>query len=392
VVVNGAEGEPWTLKDRSILRRNPYEVIEGALIAARAVGASRVVIALKRSFQIEIERVHRALVELDHAGVLRGRAAVELYEGPDEYLYGEESALLETIAGRGPFPRIVPPYRIGILGDGEVEPGAALVNNVETIANVPKLVARGAEWFRSVGTADSPGTAVCTVTGDVRRCGVGEVRMGTSLRQVVRLVGGGPLPGIPVKAVMSGVANPVIRGTELDAAVSHEGLAGIGSGLGAAGFAVFGAGRDMVALAAGVARFLSVESCGQCSPCKFDGTTLAGLLAKLAANGATPTDVATIERRISTVAYGARCYLAVQQETVLGSLLRAFRSEFDDHLHGRLPAVAPLLVAELIDIVDGRAVIDDLQAAKQPDWTHGDSWRGATPVDLRGRWDRRCPG
>lgn len=125
-----------------------------------------------------------------------------MFEGPDEYLYGEETALLETIDGRGPFPRVVPPYRVGLLGEdphSRVGAGPALVNNLETIANVPEIMARGARRFRAVGTADSPGTVVCTVTGDVRRHGVGDVPMGTPLRQVLDTIGGGPIA--PIKAV-----------------------------------------------------------------------------------------------------------------------------------------------------------------------------------------------
>jgi NADH-quinone oxidoreductase subunit F len=117
VVVNGAEGEPGTFKDRAVLRRNPYQVIEGAFVAARAVHADRVVIALKASFTTEVARTRAALAEMRAAGVLPTSVGCAIFEGPDEYLYGEESALLEAIDGRGPFPRVVPPYRVGLLGD-----------------------------------------------------------------------------------------------------------------------------------------------------------------------------------------------------------------------------------------------------------------------------------
>lgn len=388
VVVNGAEGEPGTFKDRSLLRRNPYQVIEGAFIAARAVHADRVVIALKQSFTAEVHRTRRALAEMRAAHVLPAWIGCSVFEGPDEYLFGEESALLETIDGRGPFPRVVPPYRVGLLAgaDGrQVTPGPALVNNVETIANVPKIVARGAAWFRSVGTPDSPGTVLCTVTGDLRRHGVGEVRMGTPLRQVLDLVGGGPRPGAPVKAVLSGVANPVILGDQLDVPVSHEGLRGIDGGLGSAGFVVVDHLTDMVAVAAGVARFLSVESCGQCTPCKTDGTTLAALLARLARSTATPADLELVEQRVRTVDYGARCHLGIQQETVLASILGHFRDEFDAHLSGHAPAAEPVLVAELLDIRDGAAVVDTHHRHKQPDWSYRARSSGSTPVELRSR-------
>lgn len=388
VVVNGAEGEPGTFKDRSILRRNPYQVIEGAFIAARAVHADRIVIALKRSFVAEVEQTRHALAEMRAAQALPASIDCTVFEGPDEYLYGEESALLETIDGRGPFPRVVPPYRVGLLGEDRwrpVQAGPALVNNIESIANVPKILVRGARWFRSVGTTDSPGTVVCTVTGDVRRHSVGEVRMGTPLQEVIDSIGGGARPGAPIKAVLSGVANPVILGHQLDASVSHEGMRTIGCGLGSAGFMVFAEPTDMVAVAAGVARFLSIESCGQCTPCKIDGGSLYGALDRLASSRATSTELELVERRIDTVSYGARCYLGMQQETVLTSILRQFRHEFEAHLTGQAPPAEPVLIAELLDIDDGVAVLDEHHLHKQPDWTYADTWSGSTPVELRSR-------
>ena len=392
VVVNGAEGEPGTFKDRSILRRNPYRVIEGALIAARAVHADRVIIALKASFVAEVERTRAAVAEMRAASVLPPSIGCSVFEGPEEYLYGEETALLETIDGRGPFPRVVPPYRVGLLGDdphSRVGAGPALVNNVETIANVPEILGRGARWFRTVGTTDSPGTAVCTVTGDVRRHGVDEVPMGRPLHQVLETIGGGPLA--PVKAVLSGVANPVILGDQLEVPVSHEGMRSAGWGLGSAGFIVFAHPTDMVAVAAGVARFLSVESCGQCTPCKTDGAELTTLLDRLARSDATAADLDLIERRIGTVDYGARCYLATQQATVLSSIFNQFRDEFRAHLRRDLPPAESVLIAELLDIRDGSAIIDERHRHKQPDWSYRARTSGSTPADLRSRYRRTPP-
>lgn len=382
VVVNGAEGEPGTFKDRTILRNSPYIVLEGALIAARAIGADLIVIALKETFRQEVQRVRAAIDELDPAT----SAGVDwlVFEGPDEYLYGEESALLETIDGRFPFPRIVPTFRRGVQGASSVEDGwppPALVNNVETIANVGRILARGADWYRTVGTEESPGTVICTVTGHTKRHGVAEMRMGTPLREVIDEIGGGARRG-RIKAVLPGVANPVIPGDSLDAPVSYEGLASIGSGLGSAGFMVFDESADMVAVAAGVARFLAVESCGQCSPCKLDGITLAELLAKLSRSQATTRDLETIRRRAETVSYGARCYLGLQQEIVISSILERFEPEFEAHLDGSTPPAEPELIAELLDIDGERAIVDEHHSEKQPDWTFNPRSSGAVPVEL----------
>ncbi len=385
VVVNGAEGEPGTFKDRSIIRSNPYQVIEGAAIAAYAVGAKRIVLASKESFEREVVALRDAIAAMRDIELLDPSVDISVFEGPDEYLYGEESALLETIDGNGPFPRVTPTYRIGLINEGDCSatPGPALVNNVESIANLPKILARGPDWFRRVGTSDSPGTVVCTVTGDTRRHAVGEVRLGTPLRQVIRSVGGGPCAGAPIKAVLSGVSNPVIRGDQLGTPLSHEAMGKIGCGLGSCGFMVFDKHRDMVAVAAGVARFLSIESCGQCTPCKFDGVMLASLLERLAANEADASDLQSIRRRVETVSYGARCYLGVQQETVLRSLLLTFPDEFERHAEGSIPPAWPVLIAELIDINNGVAVVDRRHLAKQPDWTYNKADSGVVPVQLR---------
>ena len=405
VVVNGAEGEPGTFKDRTILRTNPYQVIEGAIIAAKAVGADLVVVALKRSFEAECARVRTAIEEINAAGWSRG-IQLEVFEGPDEYLYGEESALLETIQGGYPFPRVSPTFRRGVFKLTAEEAAAshdgartgssdrhtttsaaaphvapALVNNVETMANIPRILARGPAWFRTVGTKRAPGTLVCTVTGSTRRHGVGEVRIGTPLDEVIQAVGGGPRGGRRIKAVMSGVANPVITAGHLDTPVSYEALAGIGSGLGSSGFIVFDDTIDMVAVAAGTARFLGVESCGQCVPCKQDGLHLADLLAKVGRSEANAHDMAVIRRCLVTVTDRSRCYLATQQQNAVGSILERFADEFAAHLDGTAPPVEPLFVAELVDIAGGVAVLDERHRHKRPDWSYDEVYSGKVPAE-----------
>jgi NADH:ubiquinone oxidoreductase subunit F (NADH-binding) len=411
VVVNGAEGEPGTFKDRTILRNNPYQVIEGALIAARAVGASTVIFGLKESFGEEVARLRSALEEVKAAGWVQG-VEIDVFEGPNEYLYGEETALLETIAGRYPFPRIAPPFRRGVTevvdtvseatsgsglaapiemagegGDSVAPP--TLANNVETLANVPRIVARGAGWFRTEGTEKSPGTIVCTITGSTVRHAVGEVKMGTPLREVIDEVGGGVAAGRRVKAVLPGVAQGFIPESLLDTPVSYEGLASIGSGLGSAGFIVLDDTVDLAAVAAGVSRFLAIESCGQCTPCKQDGLQLAELMDKVCRSEAGDHDLATIQKRVDTVADGARCYLATQHQTVLASLLERFPEEVQAHLSLEAEAVDPELVAELVDIADGHATWDERHREKQPDWSYDEEWSGKVPSEHYG--EHRAP-
>src|SRR5690606_33149441 len=251
VVVNGAEGEPGTFKDRTILRRNPYAVIEGALVAARTIGADTVVFALKSTCTRELHRLRSALEEAQAAGWGEG-LHLDVFEGPGEYLYGEETALLEAVAGRPPFPRIAPPYRRGVdevvTDDAELDAPSnqagsvamaseadanvvppTLVDNVETLANVPHLLARGSEWFRQLGTAESPGTAVVTVTGRVARPGVGEVALGTTLREAIQAIAGGPEPGYEIAAVVPGVSSAPLPADALDTPLTYEAMAAAGS-------------------------------------------------------------------------------------------------------------------------------------------------------------------
>jgi NADH:ubiquinone oxidoreductase subunit F (NADH-binding) len=403
VVVNAAEGEPGTFKDRTILRCNPYHVLEGALIAAHAVNAPRIIVALKRSFESDVSRVRAAVQEIRDAGWAEA-VEIEVFEGPDEYLYGEETALLETLDGRPPFPRIAPPFRRGALdvvrtrrdvdsgsgqsahvamagADGVSEAPPALIDNVETLANVPRILDRGAAWFRTEGTEASPGTIVCTITGQVETPAVGEVIMGTTLREAIEEVGGGAIEGRDIIAVLPGVSNAIIPASELDTPLTYEDMASIGSGLGSAGFWVLDELIDPVAAIAGVSRFLAVESCGQCSACKLDGLVLADLLGRLARSSCTPSDMARIRHRVTTVANGARCNLATQQQVVVEGLLVHFARSVDAHMRGTAPPALPTTVAELLVVDNGRVLVDMRHADKQPDWSYDAHWSGQTPVE-----------
>jgi NADH:ubiquinone oxidoreductase subunit F (NADH-binding) len=383
VVVNAAEGEPGTFKDRAIIRANPYRVIEGALAAAVTLRSDGVIVALKGSFQREIARV---------------RAAMDfVVEGPSEYLFGEETAMLEVIAGRPPFPRVAPPFRHGVDETGTAVASAAsnvkmagpdaqlmppaLVNNAETFANVAAVLAEGPDWFRSVGTEQSAGTIVCTVTGHTRRHGVAEFPMGTPLGEVIDTIGGGPASGRELIAVMSGVATPLLPASALDTPVSYEGMEAAGSGLGTGGFIVFDDTADPAAVAQGVSHFLAVESCGQCTPCKQDGLALAQLLDSLRRSEADRESIAAIEDRVSTVSEEARCYLAHQHQRVVDSILRLFPDELAAHVDGRRGAGRPELIVPILDIADDHAVLDERYARKQPDWTFDDTYSGQSPAD-----------
>jgi NADH:ubiquinone oxidoreductase subunit F (NADH-binding) len=386
IVCNAAEGEPGTFKDRALMRANPYQVVEGIIIAGFAVGAVEAFIGLKASFEREIESMTRAVAEMQAAGICRD-CEVIIVRGPEEYLFGEEKALLEVIEGGAPLPRLLPPYEHGLFATApqegweahDPEPGhrgrhesnPTLVNNVETLANVPHVLANGAGWFRTMGTAESPGMVVATVVGDVVAPDVGEIELGTPLSAVIDAVGAGAQPGRTVKAVFSGVSNPVIAAAALATPISYEALRAAGSGLGAAGFIVYDDSACMVEVARQFSRFLYVESCGQCPPCKTGSGEITKRLDAIEAGAGGTADIENIRGWLEQVTDGNRCYLAVEEHSVIASILRAFPEEFVAHIEGgRCPLPRPLPLPKLVDLHDGHAVYDTSQYRKRPDWTY----------------------
>jgi NADH-quinone oxidoreductase subunit F len=389
VVANGAEGEPGTFKDRPLLRANPYQVLEGLSVAATVVGAREAFVAVKASFAREIDALERALREMSDANLL-GDAPVSLIAGPEEYLFGEEKGLLEVIEGNDPMPRWLPPYVHGLFATTPQEgwsagPGAidaddaarvgsnpTLVTNVETLANVPLILTRGDEWYRTIGTRETPGPLICTVVGDVMYAGFAEIEPGTTLRELIDSVGGGVPAGRRVKAVLSGVSNPVLSAAQLDAPVSYEGLAGAGGGLGSAGFIVYDDTRSMVAVARMVSRFLYVESCGQCRACKLGCGEITRSLDRIADAQGDARDIESIGGRLRGITDQNRCFLGEEEQRIVASLLRTFPEDFTAELEGAAP-LETLPVPKIVDIHDGVAVYDEKQMRKQPDWTYAPS-------------------
>ena len=385
LVCNGAEGEPGTFKDRALLRANPYQVVEGLVIAAFAIGAEEAFICLKASFEREIAAVTRAVQELQAAGICTD-CTVTIVAGPDEYLFGEEKAMLEVIEGKPPLPRWFPPYDQGLFaaspqGGWEAgphgahrrgdEPNPTLVNNVETLANVPHILARGADWFRSMGTAESPGTIVATVVGDVVAPDVGEVELGTPLGALIDAVGSGVAPGRTVKAVFSGVANPVVVAAQLDTPVIYEGFAAIDSGMGSAGFIVHDDTACMVDAAYRFSRFLYVESCGQCPPCKMGSGEITARLERIETGVGDDRDLEVIGHWLERVTDGSRCFLAAEEQRVVSSVLRAFPEEFAEHLERQgCPRPSRRPMPKLLDLDGGAATYDESFWRKRPDWTY----------------------
>jgi NADH:ubiquinone oxidoreductase subunit F (NADH-binding) len=372
VVANGAEGEPGTFKDRALLLANPYQVLEGIAIAAFAVGAERAYLAVKAGFVPQTERVLAALAEMTERGLL-GAVPIEVIRGPDEYLFGEEKALLEVVEGSDPLPRVVPPFMEGLFRSPG-QPNPTVVNNVETFANVPHILRRGAEWFRSLGTDDSPGTMVFTLSGDVRFPGVYELPMGYSLRDLIAGIGGGPPEGRSVKAVFPGASNTVLVPEQLDTPLDFGSMKQVGSGLGSGGFVVYDHTTCIVRAALAYSRFLYIESCAQCPACKHGTGQITQLLERIESGGGSDLDLETILARATTVTDGQRCALPTGESLLMQSIVQLFGEELAAHDGAGCSSEREIRVPKFLDFdaEAGRFTYDVEYDRKQPDWTYGE--------------------
>ncbi len=275
VVVNADESEPGTFKDRELIEKNPHQVIEGISLCAYAVGAEKAYIYGRGEFKGPFVGLQKAIDEAYAMGflgrnILGGTFSLDMYThlGAGAYICGEETALLESLEGKLGQPRNRPPFpaQIGLYGKPTV------VNNVETLANVPPIVLNGANWYRQFGTEKSPGTKIFCLSGHVVRPGNYELPLGTPLRYLIEECGGGVPGGRAVKAILpAGASAPILPGDSLDVPLDYESVQAAGSMLGSASLIVMDDTVDIVWAAAKMIHFFKHESCGKCSPCR-EGT------------------------------------------------------------------------------------------------------------------------
>ena len=400
VVVNAAEGEPGSFKDRELLRRNPYRVIEGALIAAVAVGAGEAVVAMKASFEHELSRVESAIGEMEQRGLAATGSRLPWCAGPAPTCSARRprcsrsSKVVNRSRGSPRRTAVVstpPTRRHGAVGGDRRarRPGrhrratGTWSTTSRRSPTSPAILAHGSTGSESWGLPQSPGTIVCTVTGHTRRHGVAEVPMGTPLAAIIDEIGGGARRGAHARRGDLGCRQRVRPG----GAVRHAGgLRGDGRRSARASARAASSSSttrcDLVAAAHAVARFLAVESCGQCEPCKLDGLAIADHLDAIRNSKATDDDLDAVRDKVETVDRGARCALAQQQRRVVTSALALFPDCVDRHLAGDLPAATCDLMLPIVDLVEGQAILDTSHADKQPDWTYEPTWSGASPVDV----------
>jgi NADH-quinone oxidoreductase subunit F len=259
-----------------------------------------------------------------------------LIEGPDDYLLGVETAMLEVIQGNDPLPRLVPPYIQGVIGPDGTE-YATIVNNVETLANVPQIVSQGAEWFRSAGTERSPGTMVFTISGHVMTPGVAELPLGTPLSFLIYGPGGGMKSKHGPKLIVSGASNRPLTAGEIDTPMSFEAMEAIDSGLGSGGFIVYDETTCAVEVGAVFSSFLARASCGQCPPCKLGTTEFANGFRRILDGRSSRDEVDVFTAWISRVTDANRCGLGAGQREVARGILYTFADDVIACLEGRCP-------------------------------------------------------
>lgn len=359
VTCNGDEGDPGAFMDRMILESFPYRVIEGMLIAARAVGASEGIFYIRAEYPLAVERVREAIRRCEEAGILGDRILgtdhsfhVRVYEGAGAFVCGEETALIASLEGRRGMPRLRPPYpaEFGFAGQ------PTLVNNVETFALVPWIIRNGAARFAALGTATSKGTKVFALAGKVRRGGLIEVPMGITLREIVEQIGGGAQPGRRLKAVqVGGPSGGCIPESLFDTPVDYEALTATGAIMGSGGLIVLDDSDCMVDIARYFLRFTQDQSCGKCTLCRIGTRRMLDILDRICEGRAQPEDLPTLEDLSQTVKAGSICGLGKTAPNPVLTTLRYFREEYEAHIRGECPAgrCAPLIHYRITDACIG---------------------------------------
>ncbi|MGH2954304.1 MAG: NADH-quinone oxidoreductase subunit NuoF [Solirubrobacterales bacterium] len=331
---NADESEPGAFKDRELMTKNPHQLIEGCAIAAFAVGATHAFIFIRGEYWEVADILDRAVAEAYEAGFLGAnllgsgsRVELVVHRGAGAYICGEETALLDALEGKRGNPRLKPPFPAiqGLYG------GPTLINNVETLSNLPHIVNHGAEWYKRFGSEESTGTKVVSVSGCVQRPGNYEIELGIPAREIVFDLAGGPSGGRRVKAWFPGGSSaPVLGEAELDLPYTFEALAEAGSMLGSGSIIVADDIVSIPELALRTARFYHHESCGKCTPCREGTNWTVKMLERVTRGEATPMDLDIIASVQENIIGNCLCVLGDSMAMPVGSMVRRFRSEFED--------------------------------------------------------------
>ena len=336
LICNADEGDPGAFMNRSLIEGDPHAVLEGMLIAAFTLGASQGHIYCRAEYPLAITRLKAAIAQMRDLGLLgehiQGSSfsfELDIKKGAGAFVCGEETALIASIEGRRGMPQPRPPFPAvsGLWGK------PTIIQNVETLANLPLILRHGPDWYAELGTAASKGTRSFALAGKVQRTGLVEVPLGTTLRQIVEDIGGGGSDGKPIKAVQTGgPSGGCIPASQLDLPVDYESLAQAGSIMGSGGMIVLDEESCAVDLAKYFLSFTQTESCGKCPPCRVGTQAMRYLLDRIAGGEATIDDLQRLERLAHTVARGSLCGLGQTAPNPVLTTLRYFHEEYEDHI------------------------------------------------------------
>lgn len=343
VCCNADEGDPGAFMDRSVLEGDPHAILEAMAIAGYAIGSSHGYVYVRAEYPIAVKRLKIAIDQARETGLLGKNILgtgfdfdVDVRLGAGAFVCGEETALLNSIEGRRGDPRPRPPFPAvkGLFGK------PTIINNVETLANIPRIILNGAAWFASMGTEKSKGTKVFALGGKINHTGLVEVPMGTTLREIVEEIGGGIPGGKKFKAVQTGgPSGGCIPAEHLDVPVDYDNLTAIGSIMGSGGMIVMDEDNCMVDIAKFFLEFTVDESCGKCTPCRIGIRRMLELLEKITSGKAEMADLDRLEKLCYFIKENALCGLGQTAPNPVLSTLRYFRNEYEAHvIEKRCPA------------------------------------------------------
>ncbi|MDD2772443.1 MAG: NADH-quinone oxidoreductase subunit NuoF [Elusimicrobiales bacterium] len=339
VICNADEGEPGTFKDRAIMEGDPHKLIEGMALAGYATGASKGYIYVRGEYTLSIARLAKAAADARAKGFLGANIQgsgfnfdLEVLRGAGAYICGEESALIESIEGKRGEPRLKPPYPVqkGLWQKPTV------VNNVETLANIPAIVLNGGEWYRAIGVEGSRGTKVFCLMGDLNWKGVVEIPFGAPLSKIIKEMGGGVKKDRKLKGViLGGVSGSLLTAKELDTPVDFKSLALIESGPGSGAIIALDETRSIVDVVDNIAHFFMHESCGRCTPCRAGNEQIVRLIGKIRKGEGSHADLKKLEELGWNMYQTSFCPLGQTAPNILLQSLRKYRGEWEACLAGK---------------------------------------------------------
>jgi NADH:ubiquinone oxidoreductase subunit F (NADH-binding)/NAD-dependent dihydropyrimidine dehydrogenase PreA subunit len=345
IICNADEGDPGAFMDRSVLEGDPHAVLEGMAIGAYAIGADEAYMYVRAEYPLAIKRLEIAIDQAEKIGLLGNNIfgsnfslKIHIKKGAGAFVCGEETALMASIEGRRGMPRPRPPFpaNSGLWGK------PTNINNVETWANVPQIIIKGADWFRSMGTEKSTGTKVFALTGKINHTGLAEVPMGITMREIIFDIGGGIPNGKKFKAVqIGGPSGGCLPESMLDTPVDYDSLTRVGAMMGSGGLVVMDETTCMVDVAKFFLNFTQSESCGKCTPCREGTKRMLEILNRITSGQGTETDLDVLEDLAKTIKVSALCGLGQTAPNPVLSTLKYFRDEYEAHIkEKRCPAGA----------------------------------------------------